>query len=102
MELKEQLQLLDELSSDRQRWSRTTHINSKLNAFKLRANVGELQLVISCDDCGTEWAVENTAEERMVSNYWKPAASIKEAMRECTDFARAYLHTIANPQHLEA
>lgn len=102
MDLKEHLERLDSLALDRAEWKRTVSFLSQLNAQRFTAEVGDLRLVISNDDASTEWFVENHVEERMVSNYWKPAASIPEAMRECTDFARAYLHTMANPQHLEA
>lgn len=102
MDLKEHLERLDSLAVDRNEWKRTVRFLSQLNAQRFTAEVGPLRLVISNDDAGTEWFVENHVEQRMVSNYWKPAAGVAQAMRESTDFARAYLHTVANPQHLEA
>jgi len=37
----------------------------------------------------------------MVSNGWKPEATLRRSMKECTDFARAYLISANTPQHIE-
>ncbi len=101
MDLNELMQRLDGLHAQRQDWHRTVRLNSPLNGERYTAEVGPLRLHIAHDDAGTNWAVEDIAEERMVSSYWSPANGLADAMRHCTDFARAYLHTLATPVHLE-
>lgn len=84
---------LDVLADDRSAWH--------LELTRHSAKVGNLNLVIDQGEIETAWMVEDPAAEEMVSNGWKPEATLRRSMKECTDFARAYLISANTPQHIE-
>lgn len=96
MDLRKLLDRLDRLRTDRNEWGMMR------NRQRLNAKLGEVLILIDHNGQGdTLWQVEVPAEERVVQA-WTPASGIADAMRESTDFTRAYLHISADPHPVEA
>jgi len=89
------LNRLDELRHDRNTWG-TLGTRQRLNALVS----GTLILIDHNSRGDTLWQVEVPSEERVV-HAWTPAAGVAEAMRESTDFTRAWLLSIGQHVHAE-
>jgi len=84
---------LDRLRTDRNEWG-TMGSRQRLNA-----KLGEVLITIDNNPVGsTYWQVTEPKQEKVVQA-WTPANGIPDAMRESTDFTRAYLNITAD-QHL--
>lgn len=95
MDLKALLAKLDLLREDRDNWTQNG------SRQRLTAKVGDLMLQVHNDPNGnTCWQVENPLDERVVQP-WALASNVPQAMRDCTDFTRAYLLSLHEPAHLE-
>lgn len=85
---------LDRLREDRNEWG-TLGTRQRLSAL-----VEGVLITIDHNAAGnTLWQVEVPAEESVILS-WTPASGIAQAMRESTDYTRAYLLQLGEPAHL--
>lgn len=94
MDINEQYDLLARLRVERDQW-KPTNVPGQL-----RAQAGDLQLLISNDAHGVRWAVSDHSNGCEILKA-SEAVTVRWAMKQCVDFTVAYLQKVAHPQHLE-
>jgi hypothetical protein len=95
MDLQKQLDRLDRLRTDRNEWQQMG------NRQRLCVKLDGVRITVHDDPhAGTTWQVDEPMSEHVIQP-WSHANSVVDAMRESTDFTRAYLLSVAQPQHAE-